>query len=148
MYDKQVDLKRISQVISMSKADIIGLNEVDNYFSKRSGFIDQVQFLAKELSFYHAFSPSLIIKSKQNANESHQYGNGILSRFPLITSKHHLFNFLPRIIEGRSLLDATIEVNHRLVNFYVTHQLLVKFLERLFLLTWEINYLFRIGQFY
>ncbi|NEY72575.1 endonuclease [Bacillus mesophilus] len=118
--DLKVDLKRISEVISWSKADVIGLNEVDKHFSKRSHFVDQVQFLAKELNYNHAFSPSLV-KSDQHKNVVQQYGNGLLSRFPFITNKHHLFNFFPRIIEGRSLLEASIELNDKQVYFYVTH---------------------------
>lgn len=118
--DKQVDLKRIAKVISRSEADIIGLNEVDKKFSKRSDFIDQVQFLAKELDLFYAYSPSLTRKSKNSA-EIQQYGNGLLSRYPIIKSEHHLFNFIPGLIEGRSILEATIELNQRFLNVYVTH---------------------------
>ncbi|MGM0904688.1 MAG: endonuclease/exonuclease/phosphatase family protein [Bacillota bacterium] len=118
--DKQVDLKRIAKVISNSEADIIGLNEVDKTFSKRSDFIDQVQFLAKELDLFYAYSPSLTRKSKNSA-EIQQYGNGLLSRYPIMKDKHHLFNFIPGLIEGRSILEATIELDQRFLNVYVTH---------------------------
>jgi endonuclease/exonuclease/phosphatase family metal-dependent hydrolase len=129
--DKKVDLKRISEVISSSNADIIGLNEVDKHFSKRSHYMDQVQFLAKELNLYYAFSPSLTIKSKKNMNVIHQYGNGVLSRFPLISSNHYLFDFLPGIIEGRSFLESTIEINRKVVNLYVTHLSLHPYLHKI-----------------
>lgn len=123
--DKHVDLKRISEVITSSNADIIGLNEVDKKFSKRSHFVDQIESLANELNFYYAFSPSITNKS------DNQYGNGVLSRYPLISNKNQTFNFFPRFVEGRSLLEATVEVNQKPVNIYVTHLSLHPYLHRL-----------------
>ncbi|MBM4763460.1 endonuclease [Bacillus sp. B15-48] len=127
--DKKVDLSRIAEVISTSKADIIGLNEVDKQFSKRSHFIDQIHFLASKLNFYFAFSPSLTVKSRE-ADMIRQYGNGILSRFPILKSQPYLLNFLPQIIEGRSILETTITVNGKVLNVYVTHLSLNPFLHK------------------
>ena len=127
--DKIVDLKRIADVITQSGAEIIGLNEVDKHFSKRSHFVDQIYFLAKELKMHYAFSPSLTLKTK-NAKAKRQYGNGILSRYPIVSSRHHLLNFIPRLIEGRSILEAAIDVNGQLLNVYVTHLSLHPFLHK------------------
>lgn len=80
--DKQVDLYRIAEVIEKSDADIIGLNEVDKHFSKRSLYENQIGWLAKQLNIEHAFSPSLSIKSK-NSTTIRQYGNALLSRYPI-----------------------------------------------------------------
>ncbi|WP_353050047.1 endonuclease/exonuclease/phosphatase family protein [Bacillus sp. ISL-39] len=118
--DKKVDLNRIADVISKSGADIIGLNEVDKNYSSRSDFIDQVQFLGDELKLHYAFSPSISLTSKK-ADGIRQYGNGLLSRFPILSSKNHLLNFIPGLIEGRSVLETTIEVNKKLLGTYVTH---------------------------
>ena len=118
--DKKVDLKRIAKVITGSGADIIGLNEVDKNYSIRSDFIDQVQFLAKELNLNYAYSPSLTLKSK-NPDSLQQYGNALLSRFPIIKSHHHLFNFIPGLVEGRSILEAIVDINENHLNLYVTH---------------------------
>ncbi|MFC0271418.1 endonuclease/exonuclease/phosphatase family protein [Metabacillus herbersteinensis] len=127
--DKQVDLYRIAEVIEKSKADIIGLNEVDRYFSKRSMYEDQISWLAKQLNLDHAFSPSLSIKSK-NSTTVRQYGNALLSRYPIVTNKSHLFNYIPGLIEGRSLLDATIQINEQLYQIMVTHLSLNPLLHR------------------
>lgn len=108
--DKKVDLNRVADVIRRSGADIIGLNEVDKNYSKRSVFMDQIQYLAKELHLYYAYSPSLTVKSK-NADFLRKYGNGLLSRFPIIKCHHHLFHFVPRLVEGRSILEAIVEIN-------------------------------------
>ncbi|SEM16313.1 Metal-dependent hydrolase, endonuclease/exonuclease/phosphatase family [Mesobacillus persicus] len=127
--DKIVDLKRIADVITQSGAEIIGLNEVDKHFSNRSHFVDQIHFLAKELKLHYAFSPSLTLKTK-NAKTIRQYGNGILSRYPIVSSHHHLLNFIPRLIEGRSILETVINVNGKLLNVYVTHLSLNPFLHK------------------
>ena len=59
--DKQLDLYRIAEIIKASDADIIGLNEVDKHFSKRSDYQDQISWLAKQLNMNQAFSPSLSV---------------------------------------------------------------------------------------
>lgn len=127
--DKQADLYRIAEVIDQCDADIIGLNEVDKHFSKRSLFEDQISWLAKQLSMEHAFSPSITIKSK-NSTKVQQYGNALLSRHSIITKKNHLFNFIPGLIEGRSLLEAAIRINGHLFHINVTHLSLIPFLHK------------------
>ena len=62
--DKQRDLSRIAEVIEKSDVDIIGLNEVDKHFSKRSLFEDQTMWLAEQLNTEYFFSPSLSINLK------------------------------------------------------------------------------------
>ncbi|MFS0864408.1 endonuclease/exonuclease/phosphatase family protein [Fredinandcohnia sp. 179-A 10B2 NHS] len=119
--DKKLELNRIKDVIYSSGADIIGLNEVDKNFSKRSNYVDQIELLANELHYFYAFSPSLSKKSRKTEYEYHQYGNALLSRYPLKHSQNHLLNYLPRVIEGRSVLEAAIEVNEKILNVFVTH---------------------------
>lgn len=51
-----MDLYRIAEVIAKSDADIIGLNEVDRHFSKRSDYEDQINWLAKQLNMDSAFT--------------------------------------------------------------------------------------------
>jgi endonuclease/exonuclease/phosphatase family metal-dependent hydrolase len=127
--DKQADLSRIAEVIEKSDVDIIGLNEVDKHFSKRSLFEDQTSWLAKQLKLESFFSPSLSIKSK-NSPEVRQYGNALLSRYPIVSKKTRSFNYIPGLIEGRSLLDATIQINKKLYQIMVTHLSLNPFLHR------------------
>ncbi|GIN95147.1 metal-dependent hydrolase [Siminovitchia terrae] len=118
--DKQANLSRIAEVIDLCNADIIGLNEVDRHFSKRSLYEDQASWLADQLKMDYAFSPSITKQSKSFTN-IRQYGNALLSRLPIITRKSHKINSLSGIIEGRSLLDATIQINKRPVQINVTH---------------------------
>lgn len=117
---KQLNLEEIANVITDSKADIVGLNEVDRFFSKRSNFVDQVGWLAKKLEMNHAFTPSISIKKKGH-REDRQYGNALLSRYPIVTKKDHHFNFAKGLVEGRSMLEAKIQIGDRLIQTYVTH---------------------------
>ncbi|WP_367949330.1 endonuclease/exonuclease/phosphatase family protein [Bacillus sp. FJAT-29790] len=107
----------------------MGLNEVDKFFSKRSLFEDQIGWLAKQLSMEHAFSPSISIKSK-TSTKIRQYGNALLSRHPIVTKKSHSFNFISGLTEGRSLLDAAIQINKQLFQINVTHLSLNPFLHK------------------
>jgi endonuclease/exonuclease/phosphatase family metal-dependent hydrolase len=128
--DKRLDLERIAKVISESDADIIGLNEVDKHFSKRSLFKDQISWLANSLGLFSAFGPTISLKSKQ-APYLREYGNALLSRHPIITNKNYPFNFLTGVIEGRALLRATIQINNKSIDVSVTHFSLNPFLQRM-----------------
>lgn len=118
--DLKVDLNRIAEVIEKSNAHIIGLNEVDKHFSKRSYFEDQISWLAKQLNMNYAFSPSLSLKPK-TMSKVRQYGNALLSRYPIVAKSSYLFDLISGVIEGRSLLEATIQINNQLVLVNVTH---------------------------
>ncbi len=127
--DKQADLYRIAEVIHKSDADIIGLNEVDKHFSKRSLYEDQASWIANQLKMDLVFSPSISIKSKRST-EMRQYGNALLSRFPIIEKKIHVFKNRSGLLEGRSLLEGTIQINKQLFRIHVTHLSLNPFLHK------------------
>jgi len=108
---------------------MIGLNEVDKHFSHRSDNIDQLQYIAKELNYYHVFSPSISKITKKTIHEK-EYGNGLLSRFPIVQTNNHLFDMKASFIETRSILEATVKCNSELINVYVTHLSLLPFLHK------------------
>ncbi|MFC4766711.1 endonuclease/exonuclease/phosphatase family protein [Effusibacillus consociatus] len=118
--DGQLDLNRIIQVLKESEADLIGLNEVDRYFSKRSDYTDQVSWLAEHLQMHHVFGAAITLKS-DGTGITRQYGNAFLSRYPIQSESNHLFNFFRGIIEGRALLEIRIEIDQQPVKAYVTH---------------------------
>jgi endonuclease/exonuclease/phosphatase family metal-dependent hydrolase len=76
---------------------------------------------------HQTFSPSLSLKSK-NSTTVQQYGNALLSRYPIVTKKSYRFDFIHGLIEGRSLLEATIQINKQLLQICVTHLSLNPFL--------------------
>ncbi|WLD91600.1 endonuclease/exonuclease/phosphatase family protein [Alkalihalobacillus sp. AL-G] len=128
--DGRLDLDRIATVIIESNADIIGLNEVDRSFSQRSDYMDEIKYLAEKLKFEYSFSPSLTLKCRFSKNGG-KYGNALLSKFPLVAKKPHQMDFISGIIEGRSLLQATIEPTYSLpIHFFVTHLSINPFLQR------------------
>ncbi|MBB2479513.1 endonuclease/exonuclease/phosphatase family protein [Bacillus sp. APMAM] len=127
--DKHTDLYRIADVIKKSKADIVGLNEVDRNFSLRSNYEDQIYWLAKQLNMYQGFSPSISLSS-QKRSHVREYGNAILSRYPIITNNSYTFHLKPGLAEPRSLHEAFIQINGRQVRFYVSHLSLNSFLHR------------------
>lgn len=119
--DGRLDLGRIAGVIEESEADIIGLNEVDNGFSGRSGFADQLSWLAERLKLHASYGPALTLSSRKNGSPR-QFGNAVLSRFPIVETKNRAF-FSPRIgmAEGRAYLQAEVAVSSHILNIYVTH---------------------------
>ncbi|RFU70677.1 endonuclease [Peribacillus saganii] len=127
--DKKLDLFRIARVIRKSDADIIGLNEVDRYFSSRSHFEDQALYLAKELDMNFVFGPAVTISTPKGMN-TRQFGNAILTRFPIVKSENHPFDFLPNVVEDRALLEVTVQAGEHEVTVFTTHLSLAPFLHQ------------------
>ena len=126
--DDQVSLQNIAAEIERSGADIVGIQEVDR-FLPRSGLADQPAELARLLNMNVCYSPSedrygtsktsAYIRDKdEQTGLDGQYGNAILSRFPIIA---HQFRYLPGDRERRSLLQAEIEINGSTLNFLCAH---------------------------
>lgn len=127
--DKELDLERISQIIKISNADIIGLNEVDRFFSKRSNFMDQAQFLANELKLEYVYGPAVTYETTEGTPKR-QFGNAVLSKMPIIESKNHPFDFLPQMTEDRALLEVNLSTKRKELKVYVTHLSLAPFQHR------------------
>lgn len=129
--DGQVNLNRIADIIRSSKADIVGLNEVDRCFSKRSGFTDQINELAKMTGMYHTFASALKLKSSRVSDTERQYGNGLLSRYPVVESNPVILPHLSRFNEHRSLLEASVEIANRTFTCFVSHLSLNPYMNRI-----------------
>ncbi|MFW5437350.1 endonuclease/exonuclease/phosphatase family protein [Paenibacillus apiarius] len=117
--DGKLDLGRIAHVIEDSEADLVGLNELDRCFSQRSRYIDQLDWLANRLHMYHAFGESVTITSSKQMIR--QFGNAILSRYPIVHVKNHLMNVSSMILERRTLLESCVVIHGHSLTFYVTH---------------------------
>ena len=79
--DRRYDPSRIVEAISHCKPDVVFLQEVDDGVP-RSRKHRQVDVLAEILGFHHcAFQPNVQLRTGQ-------YGNAILSRFPLTDVRH------------------------------------------------------------
>ncbi|MGM0898426.1 MAG: endonuclease/exonuclease/phosphatase family protein [Bacillota bacterium] len=111
--DGKVDLERAAQVIEASGAAIVALQEVDRYFSNRSFYMDQVEWLSERLGMYAAYGANLNQAPEDNERPNRQYGNATLSRYPIKYAENH---FLTQVVtdiynnEQRGVLETVIEV--------------------------------------
>ena len=123
--DNRIDLSRIGDEIS--GADLITLQEVDRFWP-RSGNIDQVQYFRDRFNdYYCVYGAGVDLHvpgSKPEDRQRRQFGNLILSRYPLETFRHHL---LPKhgsigpLSLQRSAIEATIIINGFPVRIYSVH---------------------------
>ncbi len=99
--DGRLDVDRIARVIRESGADVVALQEVDKNVP-RSGSVDQPQQLANLLDMQVAFGRTIEL-------EGGQYGNAVLSRFPIKSTQSHL---LPNIGGGeqRGVMQLELEL--------------------------------------
>ncbi len=126
--DKRVNLERIANIIKSSEADIIGLNEVDVSFGKRSQFLNQAAILAEQLEMKFVFGP--VITRKKSDEMAGEYGNVILSRFNMINHNNHLLFSYPYLAEPRGLLEVNFEISGKVISAFVTHLSINPFLQR------------------
>ena len=103
-----VDLDRTAGVIEAQEPDIAAIQEVDRFWA-RSGGIDQAEELGSNLDMETCFATNLDHGPDNHADEDHEYGTLILSRFPILSCENTL---LPTEDgwEPRGLLEARIDV--------------------------------------
>ncbi|QMT17719.1 endonuclease/exonuclease/phosphatase family protein [Planococcus maritimus] len=122
--DGQVDLERTAQVIEASGATIVALQEVDRYFSARSFYMDQVEWLSERLGMYAAYGANLNQEPYDPERPNRQYGNATLSLYPIKYAENH---FLTQVItdvynnEQRGVLETVIEVDGTYLKVLNTH---------------------------
>lgn len=123
--DGQVNLKRISDEVQ--GADIIALQEVDRYWH-HTGMQDQVKVLTEHLpDYYWTYGPGVdlhVEDTTPSENKRRQFGNMVLSKFPILRSRHHLLpkrgSVDPLSIQ-RSTIEATIDCNETRLRIYSIH---------------------------
>lgn len=108
--DNKLDLNGIVEVIKNSGADIVVLQEVER-FSVRTGFKDQIGYIADKLSMHYAFGKSINILNGQ-------YGNAILSTFPI--EEYEVIGLTSKG-ERRTLLKAGLDLSGSRITVYNTH---------------------------
>lgn len=111
--DGKLDVPRIAQVILSVKPDLVALQEVDKN-TTRTGKVNQDIELAHLTKMNSVFGSNITFQGGQ-------YGNAILSKFPIIKNKNFL---LPNVDSGeqRGLLQSQIQIsNKENVLFFSTH---------------------------
>lgn len=113
--DGKFDLERIAREVE--GADIIALQEVTRNFA-RNGGADMIDGLATLLpDYFVAFGPAMDLDfgatdgAGRPLNRRFQFGNMVLSRFPIVASRNHLLPRTLRFSRGnlqRSALEALV----------------------------------------
>lgn len=110
--DGKLDLERIAKVIRDAKPDLVALQEVDRN-TKRTNNVDQAQQLAELTGMHYVFGPNIDLQGGQ-------YGNAVLSRWPIVQHQNHL---LPCLNNGeqRGVIDTLIKLPHGPIRLLATH---------------------------
>jgi endonuclease/exonuclease/phosphatase family metal-dependent hydrolase len=118
--DGRLDLGRIAAVIRDARPDVVALQEVDRHFHERSAFADQATELGRMLRMHVAYGANLDLEPLVPGQPRRQYGNAVLSRHRIRSSRNIL---LPRPTgeEQRGLLEVNLRVRGVPVRVYATH---------------------------
>lgn len=110
--DGKIDLERIAALIKTQKVDIVAVQEVDRG-TLRTGRKDLPAELAKLTEMHVCFEKNI-------NHQGGEYGNAILSRFPILEKTNVHYQML-RPHEQRGLLQCVLDVHGRKVLFMSTH---------------------------
>jgi endonuclease/exonuclease/phosphatase family metal-dependent hydrolase len=116
--DGRHDLVRVARLLDDADPDLICLQEVDRHFAERSEFVDQALLLAEALDRELTWSPSIDKAPTGGRVERRQYGNALLSRLPVLSSRVHR---LPGGGEPRSALRTLLELDGGTLWVTATH---------------------------
>ena len=118
--DNVLDLERVERLIRSSGADVVGLQEVDRHYSARSNWVDQGAELARRLDMHLAFGATIDEEPPAPGRPRVQFGNAILSRYPITSSSLTLLPVTPGL-EQRGLLKAVVDVPGTDLEVFNTH---------------------------
>jgi endonuclease/exonuclease/phosphatase family metal-dependent hydrolase len=110
--DRNVDLERIASLIRTQQVDIVALQEVDKGVQRTKG-----HDLPAELATLSGMS---VVFSNNYSFQGGEYGNAILSRFPILSASNLHYQKVNET-EQRGLLQAVVEVRGRKVVIFDTH---------------------------
>lgn len=110
--DGRLDLDRIAKVIVDARADIVGLQEVDRGV-ERTKSRDILEELADLTGLRYAFGKNIDLQGGD-------YGNALLSRFPIVSEGNRLLEPLGGG-EQRGVLQTVLDVFGRRVLVLTTH---------------------------
>ena len=124
--DGTYDLQRTADAVA--RADIICLQEVERHWD-RSGNVDQVKEVSDLIggTHYWVYGPTVDIHKAGDSparNRRRQFGNMVLSRWPILWSRRHL---LPKQqLQGhftiqRGVVEAVVDAPSGLMRVYSTH---------------------------
>jgi endonuclease/exonuclease/phosphatase family metal-dependent hydrolase len=110
--DGKVDLGRLAKVILSVKPDIVALQEVDKN-TRRTSQVDQTKELAQLTGFYGYFGKAIDY-------DGGEYGQALLSRWPLVDLKVHLLPGTPDR-ERRIVFAGKVQAHGHMFCVATTH---------------------------
>jgi len=110
--DGRLDLERIAALINEQQPDLVALQEVDRGVARTQG-----RDLPAELGRLTGLKP---LFSRNITYQGGEYGNAILSRYPVLQSTNRHYRML-REGEQRGLLQATVQTPAGEMVFFATH---------------------------
>lgn len=126
--DGEFNLERIAAAVA--GADVIALQEVERFW-QRSGMCDQPRAIADILHDYHwVYGAGVDLDATTRdeggrlRNRRRQFGNMLLSRTPILSSRNHLlpkYASLGPMSVQRSALEGVIETGQGLLRVYCVH---------------------------
>ncbi len=126
--DGEIDLQRIADEIG--DADVIALQEVDR-FNSTTGMTDQVAVFSELFpTHYVAYGPGVDLDASYLDDQGHvvnrrrQFGNMLLSKTPVLSSRNHLlpkYGMVDQLALQRSALEAVIDGPLGLMRVYSVH---------------------------
>ncbi|MBF0489544.1 MAG: endonuclease/exonuclease/phosphatase family protein [Candidatus Omnitrophica bacterium] len=113
--DGRISTDRIIRVIARYKPDVVALQELDSGRLRSFG-IDQAQRIAQRLGMFLQFHPAF-------SKDDEQYGNAILSRYPMALIKKDV---LPKLwdkafLEFRGAIWVVVDFQGTKINIINTH---------------------------
>lgn len=109
-------LLQMAEFIKSSKADLVGLQEVDSVCI-RSGEIDQMKFLAERTGMFYAYTSHFPF-------DGGSYGIGVLSKYPISDIKDHriiLTSVGKSDADTRALLTVSVRSGKMKLTFATVH---------------------------
>lgn len=109
-----IDLQGTADVIKAIQPDLVSLSEVDRYTKRSGATVDQAKELGRLTGMYFYFTKAM-------AYDGGEYGDAVLSRYPILDSLRIALPIALAGSETRSVAMITVEVEGMKINFAATH---------------------------
>ena len=110
--DNKIDISRIANIIKLNSVDLAAFQEVDRGV-ERTSRIDIMKILQDSTGMFAAFGKNIDFQGGD-------YGNGILSKFPIVKDTNLHYKMMKED-EQRGLLQTVINLNGQKIVFMDTH---------------------------
>lgn len=118
--DCGLNLQRIAEVVARHRPDVVALQEVDRHWLRSAGS-DQPAVFAHLLGMHACYGANLMLPAEMPGSRQREYGNLILSRFPITGCRNLPLPKASADAEQRGLLLARVQVAGIFVQIANTH---------------------------